>query len=558
MIGGYGGFGGRLSRRLADAGHVVLVGGRKLAQAEAFARTLPAAEGVAIDRVGDVGAVLRRTAPDLVIDAAGPFQDSGFQVPEACIAAGTSYVDLADARSFVSGIASLDEAARAAGVAVVSGASSVPALSGAVARRLCEGLDRVSEVRSAISASNRASAGASVAAAILSYVGQKVRLWRGGRWTSATGWQMLRRERFAVTGVRPIKRRLVALCDVPDHDLLPEALPGRPAVMFRAGTELRVQMVALWLANWPVRWGWLRSLRGLAGLMRPLQRLTAWAGTDRSAMKVTLKGWQGEAPVARVWTLIAEQGHGPEIPTLAAALVAEDVLAGRVPPGARDASGMLTLDRFEALFAGLALRHEVIEPCVSPPLYRRVVGEAFDRLPPLVRRVHLVHGSAGAAGEGIVGRGGGVIGRLVGAVVRFPPAGTYPLHVDFAEERGADRWTRHFGPHGFHSVLSQRGASLVERFGPLRFRFALPADSGGLAMELKGWSFLGLKLPAWMAPHTEAREWQEDERFRFDVRIGLPFVGEIIHYSGWLLPISAPASAACAPAAAGEGKEGDG
>ena len=33
-------------------------------------------------------------------------------------------------------------------------------------------------------------------------------------------------------------RRRVALIDVPDHDLLPAMLPGRPAVAFRAGNEL--------------------------------------------------------------------------------------------------------------------------------------------------------------------------------------------------------------------------------------------------------------------------------------------------------------------------------
>src|SRR5881628_23475 len=69
---------------------------------------------------------------DLVIDAAGPFQGSSYAVPEACIAARIPYLDLADGRDFVCGIGALDQAARAAGVAIVAGASSVCALSGAV------------------------------------------------------------------------------------------------------------------------------------------------------------------------------------------------------------------------------------------------------------------------------------------------------------------------------------------------------------------------------------------------------------------------------------------
>ena len=138
VIGGYGGFGARLARRLAAAGHSVTVAGRSAEKARAFATRLPNAEGVAADRETDLAALLAAQWPDLVIDAAGPFQESGYGVPEACIAAGIPYLDLADARGFVTGIGALDEAARAAGVTVIAGASTAPALTGAVARRTLE------------------------------------------------------------------------------------------------------------------------------------------------------------------------------------------------------------------------------------------------------------------------------------------------------------------------------------------------------------------------------------------------------------------------------------
>ena len=60
-------------------------------------------------------------------------------------------------------------------------------------------------------------------------------------------------------------------------------------------------------------------------------------GGDRSAMAVDVIGHAAGAPVRRRWTLVAGRGDGPEIPTLAAALLAERVLARTVPPGARDA-----------------------------------------------------------------------------------------------------------------------------------------------------------------------------------------------------------------------------
>jgi predicted dinucleotide-binding enzyme len=537
VIGGYGGFGARLTRRLIAAGHEVLVAGRSADKAAAFCRELDHSEAVVADRDHGIGLVMAQHRPDLVIDAAGPFQGSGSMVIDACIAMRVPYLDLADARDFVTGIARFDAEAHAAGVAIVSGASSVPALSGAVARRLAEGVDRVTQVDIAISASNRAAVGPSVARAILSYVGRPVLLWRGRREAEGHGWQELRRERFVVAGQKPLAR-WIALADVPDHEVLPPQLPGRPAVTFRAGTELGFQMVALWLLSWPVRWGWFKSLRGLAGVLLPIQRLTRGAGSDRSAMSVTLHGTVRGSGIERRWTLIASDDDGPEIPTLAAALLAEDALAGRLAPGARDGSTLLTLDRFELVFAALSIAQATTERALVP-LYARAMDERFDRLPPAVRAMHELYGDDGAAGEGMVERGTNPIARLAGWLVRFPPNGTYPLRVAFAERNGAETWTRRFGPHRFHSILSQRGNRVVERFGPLRFAFELPSDDQGLMMVLTGWSAFGIRLPRFLAPRIEAREWQDEAgRFRFLVAIRAPLIGTIVRYTGWLVPVS--------------------
>ncbi|HEY1606365.1 MAG TPA: DUF4166 domain-containing protein [Allosphingosinicella sp.] len=536
VIGGYGGFGARLCRRLAAAGHELLVAGRSLDKAAAFAATLNRAQPLALDRAA-IAAGLKALEADLVVDAAGPFQGSSYAVPEACIAARISYLDLADARDFVCGIGALDGVARTARVAIVAGASSLPALSGAAARRLAEGLERVETVDIALSTAGRRSGGEAVVRAVLSYVGRPVRLWRSGRRTAAAGWQEMERTSFRFRGGAGLGNRLVAIADVPDLDLLPAMLPGRPSATFRAGTDSALQMVGLWLASWPVRWGWLKSLSGAAPLLLRLYRLTAGRG-GRSAMKVALRGRAGGRPVERRWTLVAERGEGLDIPVLAAALLAEDMLAGRLAAGARSAAELLTLDRFEPAFAGLALRHEIEERPLPPPLYARLLGADFDLLPPAVRTLHDLNGEGGAAGEGTVVRGRGLLGRTIARLMRFPPAGTWPLHVAFRERNGAETWTRDFGGHRFASALSAvRGGLVEERFGPLRFAFALPAGPDGLEMRLCRWSAFRLPMPRFLAPLISAREWQDKEgRFRFDVTVALPLVGEMARYSGWLVP----------------------
>lgn len=359
VLGGYGGFGGRLARRLAGDGWQVVVAGRCADKARRFAASLPSANGITADRNGDIAAVLSAIRPYLLIDAAGPFQKSSYRVVEACIAAGVHYLDLADGRDFVCRVAGFDVAAQAAGVAVVSGASSVPALSGAVVRDLSPRLDRVDAIELAISASDRATAGASVAAAILSYAGKPVSLWRDGRWTALPGWSEVRLVRYELPDAAPL-HRTVALVDVPDHAILPEAVPGVRSVTFRAGPEFGFQVRALWLASWLVRLGLIGSLTGWARWLRPLQQLTAPLCSDRSAMLLELRGERDGGAASARWTLIAEQGDGPEIPTLAAQLLARRIAAGTLSPGARHAGGELALDDFRALFAELAIREGTI------------------------------------------------------------------------------------------------------------------------------------------------------------------------------------------------------
>jgi hypothetical protein len=538
VIGGYGGFGGRLCRRLAAAGHDLVVAGRSGEKAAQFAAGLPTARPLVLDRADDLGPVLERERPELVIDAAGPFQGSGYGVPRACLAARIPYLDLADARDFVCGIGALDAEARTDGVAIVSGASTSPALTGAIVRRLAEGLERVDSVDIALSAANRAAGGDAVVAAALSYVGRPVRLWRGRRWTKAAGWQEMRREDFTFAdGKGGLRRRLVALADLADLELLPALLPGRPTVAFRAGTELGFQMLALWLLSWPMRWGWLTSLAGARRGIVALYRLTGRWGGKRSAMSVTLTGRRGGDAVERRWTVVAEQGEGLEIPTLAAELLAADILGGRVAPGARSPESLLPLDRFEPLLARLPVRTEMVERPLPPPLYSRAMGGAYSSLPPAVRRVHDLHRDGGAAGEGRVVRGRSLPARAAAAAMRFPKSGTWPLHVAFAEAGGVERWTRDFGGHVFSSELSRASEGVTERFGPLRFVFDLPAGPHGLEMRLRRWSLFCLPMPLALAPRIAAREWEQQGRFRFDVAVSLPLLGPVIGYAGWLEPL---------------------
>jgi uncharacterized protein DUF4166/saccharopine dehydrogenase-like protein len=537
VLGGYGGFGARIARRLASEDYEVIVAGRHLDKARRFCADHPNLLPTALDRDRDLAGALIAYRPFAVVDAAGPFQGLDYDVPRACIAAGCHYLDIADARDFVADIGVLDGEARQTGVAIVSGASSVPALSGAVVRALARGMDEIRAVEIAISASNRATAGPSVTKAILSYLGRPIRIWRGRRWATDYGWQNMRRENFCLGDGKPLARRLVAIAEVPDLALLPRRLPGAPAVTFRAGTELAIQNRALWLLSWLLRSNWIGTLAPLIPLLLGLQRLTARLGSDRSGMIVRLFGLDHGRRLERRWTLIADNGSGPEIPGLAVPLLLRQLVDGSLAAGAQDAGSLLSLDALDADFAALSIRHDTIEIAQAPALYARVMGARFDTLAPRVRAMHDVLRDHGARGKAVVTPGRNPLARLVAALVGFPSAGEHDLHVAFSEVDGVETWTRQFSGRRFHSRLAQQGDALVERFGLLRFGFDLASDGQSLTMHLKRWWLGPFRLPLALAPRSTAREWQADDRFQFDVPIALPVIGLLVHYRGWLEPI---------------------
>ena len=56
-------------------------------------------------------------------------------------------------------------------------------------------------------------------------------------------------------------------------------------------------------------------------------------------------------------------------------------------------------------------------------------------------------------------------------------------------------------------------------------------------MPVIGWRIGRMRLPLFLAPKSETREFSGDDgRFHFDVAIRLPIVGLLAHYRGWLEP----------------------
>lgn len=175
------------------------------------------------------------------------------------------------------------------------------------------------------------------------------------------------------------------------------------------------------------------------------------------------------------------------------------------------------------------------------PLYRHLLGEDFDRLPPEIRAMHDVSDRLAARGRGSVERGRNPLARLVAGLFRLPPAAEdIPVRVTFTVVGGIEIWERDFDGARFRSRQEigrgRQAGLLVESFGPFAFGLAVPAGPSGLTLEIRGMRFLGLPLPTALAPRIAAGERVVAGRFTFDVKMALPLVGLLVHYRGWLVP----------------------
>jgi hypothetical protein len=217
---------------------------------------------------------------------------------------------------------------------------------------------------------------------------------------------------------------------------------------------------------------------------------------------------------------------------------------GRPAPGARPAAGELELGDFDGLFARIGIATGIRESRLGEdarPLYERVLGEAWHRLPEPLQQMHTVRKTLTARGLARVQRGSGMLARLAAWMFGFPQAGEHvPVEVRFEVANGSETWQRNFAGRTFRSYQragSGRSDKLIcERFGPFEFSLAAVVDQERLRLVPRRWTAFGIPLPRALMPYGDTYEHLEDGRFCFHVEIALPLIGLIVRYQGHLIP----------------------
>lgn len=167
-------------------------------------------------------------------------------------------------------------------------------------------------------------------------------------------------------------------------------------------------------------------------------------------------------------------------------------------------------------------------------LFPKLLGAAFDTLPPRVQALHRRGGVQRLDGEVTVERGSGRLARLCAWATRLPPAGRGPIEVEIVAAPHEERWTRHVAGHAMPSRLWAHQGLLCERLGLVTFGFRLHAQDGAIVWRVARVRALGMPLPARWFAGVVARESQRGVDYCFDVAAALPVAGLLVRYRGTL------------------------
>jgi saccharopine dehydrogenase-like NADP-dependent oxidoreductase len=540
IVGATGVFGSRLVEQLAQTGFTNLIlAGRSehkaRSQLEILQKQKVTATFVKFDRsIPDLEA-LKNLNPRIIIDAAGPFQNSSLILAEAAIAAHINYIDLSDARDFVARIPALNDKALAAGVAVISGASSTPAISHAVLDHLTQGWQRIDQILVAIAPGNRAPRGLSVIKAILAGIGEPVTLFTGGRQTQSPGWSMNEKIDIPEVGLRN-----VALCETPDLDLLVSRYHPKISAEFKAGLELGIMHNFLRVMSYLRAHKLIPNISPLVWLTQQAAQLLYPFGTDQGGMMVRVSGQnENGKPVQATWSLVAKGGVGPVVPCLPALILCKKLV---LESGAYAAAGTINYDEITSEFNRLNLTFQTfVEESRAPDLFQRALGKGFGRLPAITQFVHTLNPSVKLQGRAHIMGAENWAGRLIAKLFAFPKCDPDALvQVVITRSRNGENWQRHYPDRTMHSVISlvdETKNLIEERFGPFQFQMKLVSDDKGLDMQMQNGLFIGVQIPKFLLPTISATERASaDGKHLFDVHISHPLLGRLVHYQGWLAP----------------------
>ena len=157
---------------------------------------------------------------------------------------------------------------------------------------------------------------------------------------------------------------------------------------------------------------------------------------------------------SKTWDVIADDGSGPEIPTLPVSILLEKLANKEIRAGARPAPGEVTLEEVEIALAEIGAG-TAIHTKPEKAVFEQVLGADFAKLPESVQHLHGQIGRNAFAGIAQTKGPTGIMGRITAAIFGFPSGGAdIPVKITITADHKREAWCREFDGKPFVSTLS--------------------------------------------------------------------------------------------------------
>jgi hypothetical protein len=170
-------------------------------------------------------------------------------------------------------------------------------------------------------------------------------------------------------------------------------------------------------------------------------------------------------------------------------------------------------------------------------LFRKLLGDTFDKLPPVLRRFHDDETGGTACLEFQVSHGKGRLSRGLAKIARLPkPSDSSRGRMKVMVEGRCERWVREINGRRFETRQWRADNLLIEETGLLRLGFEVIADAAGLRFHsVRGW-LAKLPLPPPLLPRVTAIIIGREASWWVTVRVELPLLGLLMQYEGEATP----------------------
>ncbi len=169
-------------------------------------------------------------------------------------------------------------------------------------------------------------------------------------------------------------------------------------------------------------------------------------------------------------------------------------------------------------------------------VYRRLLGPAFDSVPPALQNFHDVETEWSGHARFRITRGRGRLRNLIAALGGLPPSGEdVPVRLRIVAEGPRERWYREFGGHKLESVQWAQDGLLMESFGAFRLGFRVTVEPPALRLRaVRAW-VLGVPWPLALAPSGDGEEVGRPDGCAIVARGHAPLLGLLVQYEGLLV-----------------------